>query len=66
MNITQDNHDKITIATTKEEIIEVCKKVYRWRKDVFQRFQKLGSKDYDYVIYCIHKRKTENAIKLIN
>ena len=55
MTIQQDNHDKLTVTTTEEEIVRFCKKLYRWRKDVFNRFKKLGSADYDRVIYHIYQ-----------
>jgi hypothetical protein len=55
MKIQQDNHDKLTVITTEEQIINVCKKLYRWRKDEFKRFKQLGSSEYDRVIYQIYQ-----------
>ena len=54
LKLQQDNHDKLTIKTTEEEIVFWCKKLYRWRKDVFERFKKMGSSNYDRVIYQIY------------
>lgn len=54
LKLQQDNHDKLTIKTTEEEIVFWCKKLYRWRKNVFERFKKMGSSNYDRVIYQIY------------
>ena len=54
LTLQQDNHDKLTINTTEEEVIFWCKKLYRWRKDIFERFKKMGSSDYDRVICQIY------------
>ena len=69
ITLQQDNHDKLTINTTEEEVMFWCKKLYRWRKDIFERFKKLGSSDFDRVIYHIYndqrwgKNRFNNFIK---
>jgi hypothetical protein len=61
IKLEQDNHDKIKVTTTETEITEVVKQLYRWRKDIFNRFKNMGSSDYDRVIYHIYlKQRKEN------
>lgn len=55
MELQQDNHDKLRVITTKEVIIKVCSKLFRWRKNQYERFTQLGSADYDRVIYQIYQ-----------
>jgi uncharacterized protein YqeY len=55
MKLQQDNHDKLTVITNEETIVKVCKKMFRWRKEVYKRFTQLGSGDYDRVIYQIYQ-----------
>ena len=51
--LIQDNRDKLQIQTTEEEVVFWVKKLYGLRKDIFQRFKKFESSDYDRVIYQI-------------
>ena len=51
--LIQDNHDKLQIQTTEKEVVFWVRKLYRFRKDIFKRFKKFGSSDYDRVIYQI-------------
>lgn len=54
ITIQQDNHDKIEVTTTKEEIIQIVKKLYGYRKNIYERFKNFGSADHDRVIYHIY------------
>ena len=40
ITLVQDNHDKLTVVTTEDEVVKMVKKLYRWRKDVYARFKK--------------------------
>ena len=51
--LIQDNNEKLQIQTTEEEVVFWVKKLYGLRKDIFQRFKKFGSSDYDRVLYQI-------------
>lgn len=61
MKLQQDNHDKLTVTTDKETIVKVCRKLFRWRKNEYERFKQLGSADYDRVIYQIYQHNNWNA-----
>lgn len=54
--LQQDNHDKLKISISSEDLERGVKSITKWRKDVLDRFYKLGSKDYDRIIEILYNR----------
>lgn len=48
--LQQDNHDKIKVRISDEDLENEVKSITRWRKNVLDRFFSLGSRDYDKII----------------
>lgn len=56
MELQQDNHDKIKISLTEAELEKELKILTPWKKNHIERFNKLGSKEYDELIQKMSDR----------
>ena len=63
IKLTQDNHDKISVTTTRAEIERTCKRVLGWKTptkrytSIHNRFMNTGSSNYDKVIAEIARQQ---------
>lgn len=54
INLQQDNHDKIKVSISEEDLEREVKIIKRWRKNAVERFYKLSSSEYDKIIEKLH------------
>ena len=54
ITLQQDNHDKIKVSISEQDLEREIKAIKRWRKNAVEKFYKLGSSEYDKIIERLH------------
>ena len=54
--LQQDNHEKIKISISNVDLEREVKSITGWRKNIIERFNKLGSRDYDAIIEKLSRK----------